>query len=125
MGDDCARLSACTSLAIPYLPDAGGDSAQPHEVARQDRRRWRHALTLLWDMRRFWRHWDVVSCGVAISAFEKGLPPLMRRCWLEPNVISYGAAITSCEKSKSWGQALRLMREMRCFDVDPNVVIGD
>ena len=28
--DDCARLSACSSLAIPYLPDAGGDSAQPH-----------------------------------------------------------------------------------------------
>ena len=52
-GDDCARLSACSSLAIPYLPDAGGDSAQPHEVARQDRRRWRHALKLLWDMRRF------------------------------------------------------------------------
>ena len=51
-GDDCARLSACSSLAIPYLPDAGGDSAQPHEVARQDRRRWRHALKLLWDMRR-------------------------------------------------------------------------
>ena len=53
MGDNCARLSACSSLAIPYLPDAGGDSAQPHEVARQDRRRWRHALKLLWDMRRF------------------------------------------------------------------------
>ena len=51
--DDCARLSACSSLAIPYLPDAGGDSAQPHEVARQDRRRWKHALKLLWDMRRF------------------------------------------------------------------------
>lgn len=29
-GDDCARLSACSSLAIPYLPDVGGDSAQPH-----------------------------------------------------------------------------------------------
>ena len=28
--DDCARLSACSSPAIPYLPDAGGDSAKPH-----------------------------------------------------------------------------------------------
>ena len=75
-------------------------------------------------MLRFWLHWDVVSCGAAISDFEKGLPLVMRRCWLQPNVISYGAAITYCEKSQSWDQALSLMREMRCFDVDPNVREG-
>ncbi|MDA8583786.1 hypothetical protein N9L68_06115 [bacterium] len=36
-------------------------------AASEKPRRWRHALNLLWDMRRFWLHWDVVSCGAAIS----------------------------------------------------------
>ena len=40
-------------IALVLALAAGGDSPQPHEEARQDRRRWRHALKLLWDMRRF------------------------------------------------------------------------
>ena len=51
-GDDCARLSPCSSLGIPYLPYAGVILLSQKELARQDRRRWRQALKLL-DMRRF------------------------------------------------------------------------
>ena len=38
----CFPMHVCNQRpeeGIPYLPDAGGDSAQPNEVARQDRRR--------------------------------------------------------------------------------------
>ena len=46
----------------------------------------------------------------------------MRHELLEPNVVSCGAAISACEKGLRWEWAPSLLQQMRCSHLRPGVV---